>query len=138
MPWWLARTVSWVLGINALVAGWDYLHTPQRTAMSLTMVERIATLHTWGWMYVVASLILMLGLAVNRHALVWLGHFTLALLYVGFTVATSQAVWEIMTAPEPPPTGSIWRAIPAVALPAVLHIILCGMRGVIPRRGGDA
>lgn len=138
VPWWIARSISWFLAANAIITGWDYLHTPQRVAKSLTVVEKIATIHTWGYWFLGCGLVLAVGLALSRHALVWLGHFALSLLYVGFTVATFQAVYNTMNSPEGNPTGSIWRAVSQSAVITALHVILCGIRGVVPRRGDDS
>lgn len=138
MPWWVARTISWFLTLNAFTTSWDYLHTPEvaPTARSLTMVEQIATLHTWGIWYGLAGGVLTLGLLFTRHAVVWLGHFLLSLLYAGFAVATFQAVLEYAGSPQEEAGGPIWRAASWSLLLFVLHSLLCWTRGPIPRRGG--
>ena len=138
VPWWIARLLSWFLAANAIVTGWDYLHTPTRVATSLTVVERIATIHTWGYWFLGCGIVLAAGLSLSRHAMVWIGHFALSLMYVGFTVATFQAVYGVMTAPTANPTGSIWRAVSQSAVITALHVILCAVRGIIPRRGDDS
>lgn len=138
LPWYIARTLSWVLAGNALVTGWDYLHTPEQMTRSLTMVEQLATLHTWGIWYVAGGGILLLGLSIRRHLVVWLGHFLLACLYVGFTIATFQAVWTAMHSPMATQLGSIWRAVSTSVVLTVLHVVLCYIRGPIPQRGDEA
>lgn len=137
IPWYLARTISWLLALNAVVTGWDYLHTPGRTPQSLTMVEKIASLHTWGILFMAAGGVLALGLLFKRHAAVWLGHFACAVFYVGFTAATAQAVWQFVHSAAAKTSGSIWRAVTVSLVITVLHAILCWVRGPIPRRGDE-
>lgn len=139
IPWQAARGISWFLGVYAVVTGWDYLHTPTGAAgRSLTVVERLATLHTWGILFIITGGVLMLGLAAKRHLLVWVGHFVCCILYAGFTIATVQAVLDVMLSPPPGATpSSIWRAIPIALLPAVLHGLLCAIRGFVPRKGDE-
>jgi len=139
IPWQLARLVSAFLALNALVTGWDYLHTPTAapTARSLTMVERLATLHTWGIWFMVAGGLLAVGLLVRRHVLVWAGHLLCSVLYVAFTAATVQAVAEYMQSAAAKGQASIWRAITTSLALTVLHIILCWLRGPVPRKGDE-
>lgn len=137
IPWQLARTLSWLLAVNAAVTGWDYYHTPPTTARSLTMVEQLATLHTWGILFMVAGGVLAAGLLLKRHTAVWLGHLFCAVMYVGFTAATAQAVWRIMNSDAGREQGSIWRAVTISAVLTVLHAILCYIRGPVPRRGDE-
>lgn len=134
LPWWAARTLSWFLAANALVTGWDYLHTPGRTPQSLTMVEKLASLHTWGVFFLIAGGVLAAGLLLRRHAAVWLGHFLCAVLYVGFTAATVQAVWKFSTSGAAEYAPSIWRAVTMSLAVTVAHGILCAARGPVPRR----
>lgn len=137
IPWQLARFVSWVLALNALATGWDYINTPPTAsaARSLTVVEKIATLHTWGILFLVAGGLLALGLLVKRHALVWVGHLFCAGLYVGFLTATVQAVLTYMQSDLAKVQGPIWRGITSAAVVTVLHVVLCWLRGPIPRKG---
>jgi hypothetical protein len=137
IPWHLARTLSWFLAVNAVVTGWDYLHTPGRTPQSLTMVEKLADLHTWGILFLAAGGTLALGLLFKRHAAVWLGHFVCFVLYVGFTVATAQAVWQFSQSRAAEMAPSIWRAVTMSLAVTVAHGILCLARGPIPRRGDE-
>lgn len=137
LPWYVARTLSWFTALNALVTGYDYMNTPADTTRSLTVVEELASLHTWGAWYVAGGVILTLGLVMRRHFVVWSGHFLLAALYVGFTIATFQAVWDTMHSPQAKQLGSIWRAVTASLVITVLHIALCYIRGPIPRRGDE-
>jgi hypothetical protein len=137
IPWYLARMLSWFLALNAVTTGWDYMHTPGRTPQSLTMVERLATLHTWGILFIAAGGILALGLLFKRHAAVWLGHFACAVLYVGFTAATAQAVWQVSHSPAAESSPSIWRAVTVSLAITAAHGILCWVRGPIPRRGDE-
>jgi hypothetical protein len=138
LPWQLARALSWLLTANAVVTGWDYLHTPASTptARSLTMVERIATLHTWGIFFLIGGLLLALGLLARRHVLVWAGHLICSVLYVGFTAATVQAVIDYSRSPQSA-AGSILRAVTTSAVLTVLHIFLCYVRGPVPRIGDE-
>lgn len=137
IPWQMARAMSWFLGVYAVITGWDYMHTPGGvTGRSLTVVERLASLHTWGICFVVTGVALMLGLLIKRHLVVWVGHFVCCILYAGFTLATVQGVIEYMFNPPPGAASvSIWRAIPAALLPAALHGLLCAVRGFVPRKG---
>jgi hypothetical protein len=135
IPWQAARALSWFLGIYAVITGYDYMNTPNPVGRSLTVVERIASLQTWGIYFTVTGLMLLIGLATRRHLLVWLGHFVCGILYAGFTVATIQAVFEIMGSEAGRAQGSILRAIPAAVLPAALHGLLCAVRGFVPRKG---
>lgn len=139
LPWYVARTLSWFLAFNTLVTGWDYLHTPSdaAAARSLSMVIRLWDLHTWGSWYIAGGLLLLLGLTIRRHFVVWLGHFLLAGMYAGFTVATFQGVWVAMHSPMASQLGSIWRAVSTSVVITLLHIVLCYIRGPIPRRGDE-
>jgi len=134
IPWQMARFVSWVLALNTVVTGWDYYHTLPTTTRSLTMVERLAPLSTWGLVFMVVGFILALGLLFQRHLAVWLGHLLCALMYVGFTIATAQAVWQFSQTPAGK-DGSIWRAVSTSLVLTALHAILCAVRGPIPRKG---
>lgn len=102
------------------------------------MVERVATLHTWGLWYLVAGGILTLGLLVGRHVLVWLGHLLCAGLYAGFAVATTQAVWAYQHSDQAQTGGWVWRAAYVGFMIAIGHGALCWLRGPIPRRGDEA
>ena len=135
VPWWLARGASWALAGYAFITGLDYLNTPQPVGRSLTMVERLATLHTWGVLFIVAGGILALGLLVGRHAVVWLGHLVCAVLYFGFAGATLQAVLEYQRSPAAEQGGWIWRAAYVAFMIAFSHFMLAWFRGPIPRRG---
>lgn len=136
VPWWLARAASWALAGYAIVTGIDYLHPPIRSGQALTMVERLASLHTWGIWFVISGAVLSLGLLLGRHAVVWLGHFACAILYFGFAAATLQAVWQYQTSPVHP-SGWIWRAAYVAFMIAIGHFMLAWFRGPIPRRGDD-
>lgn len=140
VPWWLARAASWALAGYAIVTGVDYLNTPPSPPgiQSLKMVERLATLHTWGVWFVVAGGSLALGLAFGRHVIVWLGHFLLTLLYTGFAVATTQAVWDYQHTPAADAEGWIWRAAYVSFMIAIGHGALAWLRGPVPRRGDEA
>jgi hypothetical protein len=131
----MARVASWALAGYALVTGVDYLNTPQAVGRSLTMVERLATLHTWGIWFIVAGSILALGLLAGRHALVWLGHFACSILYFGFAGATVQAVVEYQRSPAAATGGWIWRAAYVAFMIALGHFMLAWFRGPIPKRG---
>lgn len=135
LPWWVARTMSWVLALSAFVTGWDYLHTPETavTAKSLKMVVQLATLHTWGIWFVVFASILTFGLLTTRHALVWLGHFGLFILFAGFAAATLQAVAQYEMGPETG-QGTVWRAVTMGVMQVAFHGLLCIARGAVPRR----
>jgi hypothetical protein len=137
LPWWVARTMSWLLAVHAFATGYDYINTPEEApqAKSLVMVERIATLHTWGIWYLLAGCVLVAGLLIVRHAIVWLGHFSLLVLYAGFAVATLQAVVKYSSSPAEAGNGPLWRAATAAFLFAGLHLLLMWARGPIPRRG---
>lgn len=137
LPWYIARTLSWVVAVNALVTGNDYLHPPELQPRSLTVVEELASLHTWGVWYIIGGTILVLGLTARLHFVVWIGHFLLAGMYTGFTIATFQAVWTAMHSPQVGTLGSIWRAVSMSAVVTILHIVLCYIRGPIPRRGDE-
>jgi hypothetical protein len=137
VPWWMARVGSWLLAGYAVVTGIDLLHPPQRAAQSLTMVERIASLPTWGIWYLVAGGVLTLGLLAGRHALVWLGHLRCAGLYGAFGAATIQAVLEYQSG-DVRPSGWIWRAAYVAVMIFAAHVGLCWLRGPIPRRGEEA
>lgn len=102
------------------------------------MVEKLATLHTWGIWFLIAGGILTLGLALGRHALVWLGHFTCSILYFGFAGATLQAVWEYQHSPAADTGGDIWRVAYVAVMIAAGHFMLAWFRGPIPRRGDGA
>lgn len=139
IPWQLARTLSWILGGNAAITGLDYINTPETapTARSLTIVERIATLNTWGIAFLAAGAVLTLGLVARRHAVVWLGHLMCSGLYGIFTIATAQAVIAFSRTPAEQAQGSIWRAITQSLVILALHIVLCFARGPVPRRGDE-
>lgn len=136
VPWWLARLASWTLAGYAIVTGIDYLHTIS-VGRSLTMVERIATLHTWGVWYLIAGGILAFGLLLGRHALVWLGHLLCAGLYGAFAAATLQAVLDFQRSPAAA-SGWIWRAAYVAFMIFAAHVFLCWLRGPVPRRGDEA
>lgn len=137
VPWWLARAASWALAGYAIITGLDYLNTPTRPpgARSLTMVERLATLHTWGVWYLIAGGVLAIGLILGRHVVVWLGHFACSILYAAFAGATLQAVWEYQHTPTAGTNGWIWRAAYVAFMIAIGHFMLAWFRGPIPRRG---
>lgn len=137
VPWWMARVGSWLLAGYALVTGLDYLNTPSAIGRSLTMVERIATLHTWGVLYLLAGGVLAFGLLIGRHVVVWLGHLLCAMLYGAFAAATVQAVAEYQRSPAAE-AGWIWRAAALAVLIFAAHVGLCWLRGPIPRRGDEA
>jgi hypothetical protein len=138
VPWWLARAASWGLAGYAIVTGLDYLNPPQQTGRSLTMVEKLATLHTWGIWYLIAGGVLAVGLTLGRHVIVWLGHFACSILYFGFAVATLQAVWEYQHSPTAEAGGWIWRAAYVAFMIALGHFALAWFRGPIPHRGDEA
>lgn len=137
LPWWVARTMSWLLAGHAFATGWDYLHTPStaNAAKSLKMVEEMATLHSWGVWYVIAGSVLVAGLLFRVHSVVWLGHFVLFLLYAGFAVATLQAILQYAGTPLEQQQGSLWRAVTAAFLFGGFHGLLMWTRGPVPRRG---
>lgn len=135
VPWWLARAASWALAGYAVVTGIDYLNTPPQVGRSLTMVEKLTTLHNWGVLYIVCGAVLVMGLLIGRHALVWLGHVACAALYSGFAAATLQAVWQYQHSPAAAQGGWIWRAAYVAFMIAVGHFALAWFRGPIPRRG---
>lgn len=137
VPWWLARAASWALAGYAVVTGLDYLNTPQRVGRALTMVEKLATLHTWGIWYLISGGVLALGLLLGRHAVVWLGHVACSVLYFGFAAATLQAVWAYQRSPAAESGGWIWRASYVAFMIAIGHFMLAWFRGPIPRRGED-
>lgn len=137
IPWQWARFLSWVLAGNSLIWGWDLTHTPPRVTKSLTIIETMASLHTWGKWFYVGGALLLLGLLIKRHLVVWIGHGVCAVLYLGFTVSTFQAVREAMANPAIAAQGSIWRAVANVGLCFVLHLVLCVIRGFVPRRGDE-
>jgi hypothetical protein len=134
IPWQWARFLSWVLAVNALINGWDYTHTPARVTKSLTVVEQMASLHTWGMGFYIGGGLLCVGLLIKRHLAVWIGHFICAVLYLGFTVSTFQAVWEVMNNEILRKQGSIWRAVANVLVFFLLHAVFCVVRGFVPRR----
>lgn len=134
IPEGLVRILSGALAVNAAVTGWDYVHSPPRAAATLKMVEKLATLHTWGILFLVAGGLLALGLVLRRHALVWFGHLLCSGMYVAFTVATAQAVWAFSHSPLARDTGSFWRAVSMSLVITVAHVVLCYARGPIPRR----
>lgn len=137
VPWWVARTMSWCLALHAFATGWDYAHTPSTasTSKALGMVERLATLHTWGAWFLIMGAVLAGGLVFTRHAVVWMGHFGLMILYAGFAVATLQAVYRYTGSPVQDQEGPIWRAVTSAFLPLIFHGLLCLTRGPVPRRG---
>jgi hypothetical protein len=135
VPWWVARAASWALAGYAIVTGIDLLHPPAAPAFSLKMVERLASLHTWGIWFLITGSVLTLGLLVGRHVLVWLGHFACSILYFGFAGATFQAVWQYQHSPYASQGGWIWRAAYVALMIAVGHFALAWFRGPIPRRG---
>jgi hypothetical protein len=137
VPWWLARAASWALAGYAFVTGYDYVHPPTRTLRSLTMVEELATLHTWGIWFMVAGGVLALGLLSGRHAVVWLGHVACSVLYFGFAAATLQAVWQYQHSPAVQTGGYIWRAAYVAFMIAIGHFALAWFRGPIPHRGDE-
>lgn len=137
VPWWLARAASWALAGYALVTGLDYLNTPRPIGRSLTMVEKLATLHTWGAWFIIAGAVLTLGLLIGRHAMVWLGHFACSILYFGFAGATLQAVWQYQHSPAAAQGGWIWRAAYVSFMIAIGHFALAWFRGPIPKRGEE-
>lgn len=138
VPWWMARAASWALAGYAFICGYDYLNTPPAVGRSLTMVERIATLHTWGICFILSGGVLAVGLMFGRHAVVWLGHFACAILYGGFAGATLQAVWDYQHSPAVHTGGYIWRAAYLAFMVAIGHAALCALRGPIPHRGDEA
>jgi hypothetical protein len=139
VPWYFARALSWILAIHGLVTGWDYVHTPDTAvgARSLKVVVLIANLHDWGVAFLIVSGVLAAGLATRRHAAVWLGHLLSAGMYGMFTIATAQAVWEYSRTAVEDQQGSIWRAVSQSLVITVLHVILCIIRGPVPRKGDE-
>lgn len=141
VPWYFARTISWFLAINGLVTAWDYLHPPTiklpGTSRALTIVELIASLHTWGIAFLIASAVLTLGLATRRHSAVWLGHLLSAGMFAMFTIATTQSVWTYAHTPAAEQLGSVWRAVTQSLVITILHVILCIIRGPVPRKGDE-
>lgn len=139
IPWYVARSLSFLLAGNALVTGWDYTHTPPdaQTAKSLRIVEEIATLHTWGIAFLIAGGLLALGLIARRHSAVWFGHLICAGLNGMFAIATAQAVWVYAHSPLSQTQGSIWRAVTVPVLITTLHAALCYIRGPVPRKGDE-
>ena len=137
MPWWVTRTMSWLLAFHALATAGDYLYSPPTADLSrsLTMVARIASIHTWGAWYLTFAIVLIAGLLVRRHTVVWLGHLGLSIMYAGFAVATLQATLNYAGTPLEETQGPIWRAVTSAFLLAGFHILLCWTRGPIPRRG---
>lgn len=138
LPWWVARAASWALAGYSIITGYDYLNTPPQMGRSLTMVEELASLHTWGVWFTAAGGILTLGLTLGRHTVVWLGHIICAVLYAGFAGATIQAVIQYQQSPAAHHGGFIWRAAYVAVMIAVAHIGLCWLRGPIPRRRDEA
>ena len=139
VPWWLARAASWALAGYALITGIDLIHPPSAAIpRTLLMVEKLATLHTWGIWYLISGGLLALGLLLGRHVLVWIGHFACAVLYLGFAVATTQAVWDYQNSPAVQTSGWVWRAAYVSFMIAFGHAALCVLRGPVPRRGDEA
>lgn len=140
VPWWMARAASWALAGYAIVTGLDYLNTPVTApaVRSLAMVTEIASLHTWGEWYLVTGGLLTLGLVTGRHVLVWAGHLISAVLYAGFAAATLQAVIKYQDSPSAAEQGWIWRVAYVGLLIAAGHVMLCWLRGPVPRRGDEA
>lgn len=139
LPWWVGRTVSAFLAFHAVVTGWDYYCTPTTAdrLRPLTMVEELATLHTWGIWFMVAGGMLSVGIVLRRHALVWFGHLLCAVLYAGFTAATTQAVWQYSRGTLDETQGPLWRSVTSVLAITVIHVLLCWVRGPVPRKGDD-
>jgi len=139
IPWHMARLLSWILAVHALVTGWDYLHTPESAvaAKSLKIVIELADLHTWGAAFLAGGATLILGLIVRRHAAVWLGHLLCAAMYCMFSIATAQAVWEYSRTDVADQQGSIWRGVTQALVITALHAILCYVRGPVPRKGDE-
>lgn len=137
VPWWLARAASFALAGYAIVTGLDYINTPQQVGRTLTMVERLATLHTWGVWYIVCGSSLGLGLMLGRRALVWLGHFACSILYFGFAGATLQAVWKFQHSPAAENAGWLWRFAYVAFMIAIGHFMLAWFHNPVQRRGEE-
>lgn len=137
IPWWVARAASWLLAGYATVTGFDYIHPPHQASRALTMVERLATLHTWGIWFLIAGGVLALGLTIGRHAVVWLGHVMCAVLYAGFAGATIQAVVDYQNSAQVQQGGYLWRAAYVAVMVFLAHFALCVLRGPIPKRGDE-
>jgi hypothetical protein len=139
LPWQFARVVSWLLAVHGVVTGWDYIHTPTSAtaARSLTIVERIATLHAWGVAFLVAGAVLTAGLVARHHFVVWLGHLLCSAMCFMFAIATAQAVVQYARSPLADTQGSIWRGVTQAFIITALHIALCYIRGPVPRRGDE-
>jgi hypothetical protein len=135
VPWWLLQLISWVLAMLAMVSGWDYTHIPDRavTARSLTVVEQLWSMSIWGFLYYLSGSLLVLGLLIRRHVVVWLGHAMGVVLGVGFTIATTQGVIDFMSSTTAQSVGSFWRSIMYVLLPTILHGAVCVVLRPIPR-----
>lgn len=137
IPWWLARTLSWVLALHTLASGLDYINTPASaaTARSLTIVEEIADLQTWGVIFLAADALLVVGLLFRLHLMVWIGHLLNAGLFFAFTIATAQAVWLYFQTPAVDTQGWILRAVTQSLVGLAGHLILLYIRGPVPRKG---
>jgi hypothetical protein len=139
VPWWMARAASWALAGYALVTGLDLLHPPPVTGRTLLIVEKVASLHSWGVWYLICGGVLTAGLFGGRHIVVWLGHIACAGLHIGFALATLQAVWNYQHEPElVAVNGWLWRAPYVAFLIAFGHGTLAYLRGPVPRRGDEA
>ena len=121
-----------MLGAAALIRAEDYVHG---TKDRFGYIEAAFPLPIWAaWSWTVGALIL-LGIAAQRHILVWLGHSLGAGLYgiLAFAqLANAFDGWPPQQTVANAIPWHIWATMCAAALVAIAHVPADGIRGVLP------
>lgn len=116
------RLILGYLIANLMVRGFDYL-TGVDATKNQQYVEALLPFALWGYLFTLAGALLILGIWLDRHVVVWLGHALAAVFYTGLTIALFQ--------------GSLfafdnWRAT-AVGIEAVLHFAFATQMKPFPK-----
>ena len=86
-----------ILGVAAMIRGFDYLVGLDETSRTLTLIERTAPLWAWGALAAVGAVTLLAGAYRRCHAAVWVGHVILSgtygLLGLGILLGALGVPW---------------------------------------------
>ncbi|MDO5662863.1 MAG: hypothetical protein Q4G40_09220 [Brachybacterium sp.] len=100
----------------ALIRGYDYLTPSVHHSPSLSIVEAAFPLHVWGALFSVPALVLAASVLLRIHIGVWIGHWLLAIAYMGLAMGLGL---EFLSRPW----GDGIRTASTLILPAVLHLV---------------
>lgn len=77
--------IAWTMITQALIRGWDY-GTGVESSKTLAVIENAAPLWVWSAAFMIGAAILLVGVALRCHSIVWLGHGSLMVAYATLAV----------------------------------------------------